>query len=113
MGTSLDISTNNISMLPKDITLCKKLQSVNISVNSFVVFPYLLLELEELSEIKATKNFIADVDVEALESHVNLEEVNLEGNPLTKRSYDNLHQVLRIKIFLSEKKYEEWEDLSI
>ena len=111
--TSLDISTNNISMLPKDITLCKKLQSVNISVNSFVVFPYLLLELEELSEIKATKNFIADVDVEALESHVNLEEVNLEGNPLTQRSYDNLHQVLRIKIFLSEKKYEEWEDLSI
>ena len=111
--TSLDLSTNSISNLPKDIVLCKNLQFIDISVNSFVVFPYLLLCIEVLAEIKASKNFIADVDEEAIESHENLEKINLEGNPLTQDCYTKLGYVSKLKVILSERKYEEWEDLSI
>ena len=111
--TSLDLSSNNISNLPKDISLCKKLQFVDISVNSFVAFPYVLLLIEEISEIKANKNFIAEVDGEALECHNYLEKVNIEGNPLTARTYEKLFHFTNFKIVLSEKKNEEWEDLSI
>ena len=111
--TSLDLSYNNISNLPKDIALCKNLQSVDISVNSFVAFPYLLLSIHEIVEIKANQNFIADVDEEALECHNNLEKVNLEGNPLTAKTYEKLSIFDSFKIVLSEKKLEEWEDLSI
>jgi len=111
--TSLDLSYNSISNLPKDIALCKNLQSVDISVNSFVAFPYVLLSIHEIVEIKANQNFIADVDEEALECHNNLEKVNLEGNPLTAKTYEKLSIFDSFKIVLSEKKLEEWEDLSI
>ena len=111
--TSLDLSYNNISNLPKDISLCKNLQSVDISVNSFVAFPYVLLSIHEIVEIKANQNFIAEVDEEALECHDNLEKVNLEGNPLTAKTYEKLSIFDSFKIVLSEKKLEEWEDLSI
>ena len=111
--TSLDLSYNNISNLPKDIALCKNLQSVDISVNSFVAFPYVLLSIHEIVEIKANQNFIADVDEESLECHNNLEKVNLEGNPLTAKTYEKLSIFDSFKIVLSEKKLEEWEDLSI
>ena len=111
--TSLDLSYNNISNLPKDIALCKNLQSVDISVNSFVAFPYVLLSIHEIVEIKANQNFIAEVDEEALECHDNLEKVNLEGNPLTAKTYEKLSIFDSFKIVLSEKKLEEWEDLSI
>ncbi len=111
--TFLDLSYNNISNLPKDIALCKNLQSVDISVNSFVAFPYVLLSIHEIVEIKANQNFIADVDEEALECHNNLEKVNLEGNPLTAKTYEKLSIFDSFKIVLSEKKLEEWEDLSI
>ena len=66
-----------------------------------------------LAEIKASKNFIADVDEEAIESHENLEKINLEGNPLTQDCYTKLGYVSKLKVILSERKYEEWEDLSI
>ena len=111
--TSLDLSYNNISNLPKDITLCKNLQFVDISVNSFVAFPYELLAIHEIVEIKANQNFIAEVDGEALECQNNLEKVNLEENPLTAKTYEELSLFTSFKIILSERKNEEWEDLSI
>ena len=111
--TSLDLSYNNISNLPKDITLCKSLHFVDISVNSFVAFPYVLLSIDEIVEIKTNQNFIAEVDGEAIESHCNLEKVNLEGNPLTAKTYEKLSILNSFKIVLSERKNEEWEDLSI
>ena len=78
-----------------------------------MAFPYVLLLIEEISEIKANKNFIAEVDGEALECHNYLEKVNIEGNPLTARTYEKLFHFTNFKIVLSEKKNEEWEDLSI
>ena len=111
--TSLDLSFNNLSVLPKEILLCKSLSSVDISTNSFVVFPYLLLELSDLTEVKANNNFIADIEEESLESHESLEEIHLVGNPLNQRSHDKLSKILTLRIFLSPRNLEDWEDLSI
>ena len=111
--TSLDLSFNNLSVLPKEILLCKSLSSVDISTNSFVVFPYLLLELSDLAEVKANNNFIAEIDEESLESHESLEEIHLVGNPLNQSSHDKLSKILSLRIFLSPRNLEDWEDLSI
>ena len=42
--TTLNLSTNRLSSLPNEIVNCTQLESVDISVNSFVVFPTILLE---------------------------------------------------------------------
>ena len=111
--TSLDLSFNNMSGLPKEILLCKSLSSVDISTNSFVVFPYLLLELSHLLQVKASNNFIAEIDEESLESHESLEEIHLVGNPLNQSSHDKLSKIINLRIFLSPRNLEDWEDLSI
>ena len=111
--TSLDLSFNNMSGLPKEIILCKSLSSVNISTNSFVAFPYILLEISTISEVKANNNFIAEIDEESLETHESLEELQLAGNPLNQSSHDRLSKIETIKIFLSPRNLEDWEDLSI
>ena len=111
--TTLDLSTNNISSLPKDIVQCKRLEHINLSTNSLVVFPYILLEIKKLSEINVSSNFIAEIDDEAVESHSNLQELNVEGNPLSNNCHEKLSSILKLKIKLSDKVFEEWEDLSI
>ena len=111
--TSLDLSTNNLSSLPKDIVQCRKVETVNVSKNSFVVFPYILLEIKQLSEINISSNFIAEIDDEAVEIHQNLQELNVEGNPLTNDCHEKFSCIQKPNIKLSNKVFEEWEDLSI
>ena len=96
--TSLDLSLNNLSALPKEIMLCKNLSSVDISSNSFVVFPYILLEIASMSEVKANHNFIAEIDEESLESHGGLEEIHLVGNPLNQSSHEKLSKILQVQV---------------
>jgi len=86
---------------------------VDISTNSFVVFPPILLEIESITEIKAKNNFIADVDEQSLKDHENLELVNLEQNPLDSATHERLSRIESIRIILTDKRVQEWEDLSI
>ena len=111
--TTLNLSTNRLSSLPSELVHCKQLESVDISVNSFVAFPTILLEIESVTEIRAKNNFIADVDDEALEQHANLELVNLEENPLDHPTHERLSRVEGLRIFLTDRRVQEWEDLSI
>ena len=78
-----------------------------------MVFPYILLEISTISEVKANNNFIAEIDEESLETHESLEELQLAGNPLNQSSHDRLSKIETIKIFLSPRNPEDWEDLSI
>ena len=110
--TNLDLSSNCISNLSKDIHLCKKLETVDISTNSFVEFPHQLLQIRALVKINASKNFIAELNSEDLKNHENLEELNLEENPITKVCHEDLRK-LEMKIFLTELRAEEWDDLNI
>merc|ERR1712212_701468 len=97
--TELNVSHNRISSLPDELSNCTALETVDFSANSFI-------------QMVASKNFIADVEVEALKFLPNLEHVNVEGNPLKKDVHDQLSQVTSIRVILSPREQEEWEDLS-
>jgi len=111
--TELNLSGNRMSSLPQEMTNCTQLQEVDISSNSFVSLPPVLLQLPALCTINASTNFIADVDVDMLESSCSLESVNLEENPLTSEIHQRLNDIVNIRIRVSARKLEEWEDLSI
>merc|ERR1711970_506498 len=110
--TTLNLSANRISSLPSELIHCSQLQSVDISINSFVVFPPILLEIESITDINAKNNFMADVDEDAIEEHPNLELVNLEENPLDQNTHARLSRMEGIRIVLTERMMQEWEDLS-
>ena len=111
--TSLDVSTNRLSTLPRELAQCSQLTSVNISANNFVDIPSVLMEIETITDINAKNNFIAEVNDNELETSDSLEVVNLEGNPLSTRCRERMQRISRIRVVLSDKKLEEWEDLSI
>jgi len=111
--TELDVSNNRISTLPAELTACTTLETVNISGNSFIQLPPVLAEIPSLIKVIASKNFIAEVEVEALQYLPNLEHLNLEQNPLKKETYDKLSRVTSCRVILSPREQEEWEDLSI
>ena len=111
--TSLDVSTNRLSSLPKELGQCTQLTSVDISSNNFVEIPSVLMEIETVTDINAKNNFIAEVNDNELETCNSLEIINLEGNPLSTRCRERIQRVSRIRVIITDKKLEEWEDLSI
>jgi len=111
--TELDLSNNRISSLPNEMTSCNQLEQINISSNSFVSLPHVLLQIPSLAHINANKNFIADVSVDALETSSSLEQLNLEENPLSPNTHNMLSAITNIRITMSLRQREEWEDLSI
>eukprot|EP00088_Acartia_fossae_P061640 TRINITY_DN74119_c0_g1_i1.p1 TRINITY_DN74119_c0_g1~~TRINITY_DN74119_c0_g1_i1.p1 ORF type:complete len:215 (-),score=56.10 TRINITY_DN74119_c0_g1_i1:173-796(-) len=111
--TTLNVSTNRLSTLPRELVGCKQLTSVDISTNNFVEIPSVLFEIETITDINAKGNFIAEVNEDDIETHDSLEVVNLENNPITPSCRDRLQTISRVRIILSERKLEEWEDLSI
>merc|ERR1712079_685704 len=111
----LDLSQCSLIQVPEAVYLilrAAEIQKCNLS-NNFVEIPSVLLEMEAITDINAKSNFIAEVNDEDLESNETLEVVNLENNPLSSACHDRLHRVCRFSIIVSDKKLEEWEDLSI
>jgi Leucine-rich repeat (LRR) protein len=111
--SELDLSNNRISTLPAEMTSCSQLEVINIASNSFVSLPPVLLDIPTLAKIDAKKNFIADVEVEAIVSCSNIEQLNLEENPVKVTVWDRLSQVTSLRVILSPRQQQEWEDLSI
>ena len=80
-----------------------------------------LFSLPALINLNARKNFIADVDVELLlnrssnnnASNSTLESLNLEDNPLNRDCQEALENIDSIRITMTPRELEEWEDLSI
>ena len=54
-----------------------------------------------------------DVDVEAVQSCRTLESVNLEENPLTRDASVALSNITSVRVIITPRDLEEWEDLSI
>jgi len=111
--TELNLANNRVSVLPQEMAQCTHLQTLNISANSMVSLPPVLFNLPSLVHLNASKNFIADVEVEALLGSSSLEQVNLEENPLNPHTHAQLTHIQNIRITLSVRQREEWEDLSI
>lgn len=55
----LNLSFNKMSSLPEEISQCTELETVDISHNSFINLPNCLLNLPNIIQINAKKNFIA------------------------------------------------------
>lgn len=110
--TELNLSNNRISALPTEMANCSQLEKLDISSNSFVQLPSCLTQMPQLKSINARKNFLAEVEFETVAGS-SLETLNLEENPLSKVSYEELSRVERVKVLLSPREQEDWEDLSI
>jgi len=112
--TELNLSHNRLSTLPAEITEFTQLEKLDISNNSFISLPEGLFSLPALSSINARKNFIADIDVEVLlNKESNVETLNLEENPLNRDCQESLANIDTIRITMTPRELEEWEDLSI
>ena len=75
-----------------------------------------LFSLPALINLNARKNFIADIDIEVLlnqSSNTTLETVNLEDNPLNRDCQEALANIESVRITMTPRDLEEWEDLSI
>merc|ERR1712193_207352 len=107
-----DCEENGGSM---DLSECTQLEKVDISHNSFISIPQALFSLPALTKLNARKNFIADIDVEVLLNNTSstLENVNLEDNPLNRDCQEKLSSIDSIRITMTPRELEEWEDLSI
>jgi len=111
--TELNLANNRISALPNEMSNCTQLETIDISANSFVQLPPVLIEIPSLNKVNASKNFIADVEIQAMVSCPNLEHINLEENPINKYVYEELTKITSIRVLLSPREQEEWEDLSV
>jgi len=111
--TDLNLSYNKMSTLPEEISTCEQMETVDISHNSFILLPDCLLNLPKIIKINARKNFIADVEVELISTCETLENLNLEENPLSRDCHENLTSVTSVRISVTPREMEEWEDLSI
>merc|ERR1712165_409349 len=110
--TELNLSNNRISALPTEMTNCSQLEKIDISSNSFVQLPSCLTEMPQLKSLNASKNFVAEVELETVSS-TGLEILNLEENPLSKSCYEEMCRLTRVRVLLSPREQEDWEDLSI
>jgi len=111
--TDLNLSYNKMSSLPEEISTCEQLETVDISHNSFISLPNCLLNLPKIIKINARKNYIAEVEVELISTCETLENLNLEENPLTRDCQENLNSITSVRINVTPREIEEWEDLSI
>jgi len=103
-----------MSTLPEEISKCTQLETVDISHNSFISLPNCLFNLPKIIKINARKNFIAEVDIDLINTCGTLENLNLEENPLSRDCQDNLSTIqATIRILVTPREREEWEDLSI
>jgi len=111
--TDLNLSYNKMSALPDEVSKCSLLETVDISHNSFISLPSCLLNLPKILKINAKKNFIADIEVELIRTCETLEDLDLEENPLSRDCQDKLSSVTNLRVLVTHREMEEWEDLSI
>lgn len=111
--TELNLSHNQMSKLPEELSELQALERLDISHNSFMALPPVTYQIPQLKRLLASNNSIIDVDIESLRHAPALEFIDLQENPLTSRMHDLLGTLTRIRIELSPRQVEDWEDLTI
>lgn len=111
--TELNLSHNQMSKLPEELSELQALERLNISHNTFIALPPVTSRIPQLKYLHANNNYIIDVDVERLRHAPVLEFIDLQANPLTARMHDLLGTLTQIRVVLTPRQVEEWEDLTI
>ncbi|XP_006611674.1 leucine-rich repeat-containing protein 20 isoform X1 [Apis dorsata] len=111
--TDLNLSHNQMSKLPEELAELQALERLDISHNTFIALPPVTCRIPQLKRLLANNNSIIDIDIERLRHAPALEFIDLQANPLTARMHDLLSTLTRIKIELTPRQVEEWEDLTI
>lgn len=111
--TELNLSHNQMSKLPEELAELQALERLDISHNTFIALPPVAFRIPQLKRLLANNNSIIDVDVEKLKHAPVLEFVDLQANPLRPRIHGLLSNLPRIRIELTPREVEEWEDLTI
>ncbi|KAL6441231.1 hypothetical protein ACFW04_003481 [Cataglyphis niger] len=111
--TELNLSHNQMSKLPEELAELQALERLDISHNTFIALPPVAWRIPQLKRLFANNNFIIDVDVERLRHAPVLELVDLQANPLPSRLHDLLRTLTGIRIELSPRQIEDWEDLNV
>jgi hypothetical protein len=57
--------------------------------------------------------FFLDIEVELIRTCETLEDLDLEENPLSRDCQDRLSSVTNLRVLVTHREMEEWEDLSI
>nr|XP_045584329.1 leucine-rich repeat protein soc-2 homolog isoform X2 [Procambarus clarkii] len=109
----LNLSHNKMSKLPEELVDCVELQRLDLSHNSYVNLPRVIFRLPKIKTILANNNYIMDVEVEEVQRAKTLEDFDIRENPLTGKSHDGLSQVTNLRVTLTPREIEEWEDLTI
>ncbi|KOC66040.1 Leucine-rich repeat-containing protein 20 [Habropoda laboriosa] len=111
--TELNLSHNQMSKLPEELSELQALERLDISHNTFIALPPVTCRIPQLKRLLANNNSIIDIDVERLRHAPMLEFIDLQANPLTPRMYDILNTLTRIRVELTPRQVEDWEDLTI
>ncbi|XP_050725295.1 leucine-rich repeat-containing protein 40-like isoform X2 [Eriocheir sinensis] len=111
--TELNVSHNKMSKLPEELADCVELQHLDLSHNSYVNLPSVVFRLPKIKSIHANNNYIMDIEVEEVQRAKTLEDFDISENPLTAKSHEGLSAVTKLRVKLSPRELEEWEDLNV
>ncbi|XP_042892009.1 leucine-rich repeat protein SHOC-2-like isoform X1 [Penaeus japonicus] len=111
--TELNVSHNKMSKLPEELSDCIELQRLDLSHNSFVNLPNVVFRLPKVKAIFVNNNYIMDLEVEEVQKAKTLEELDVRENPLTIKSHDGLSKITGVRVTLTPRELEEWEDLDV
>ncbi|XP_066999596.1 leucine-rich repeat-containing protein 20 [Anabrus simplex] len=111
--TDLNLSHNQMSKLPDELADLAELERLDISHNAYIALPNVVYKMPKLTHLTANSNHIVDVEVERLQEAPSLREVDLQENPLTPRCHDALSAISTIRVRLSVREREDWEDLTV
>ncbi|XP_028137461.1 leucine-rich repeat protein soc-2 isoform X1 [Diabrotica virgifera virgifera] len=111
--TELNLSHNQVSKLPDECVSLGALERLDISHNTFIELPDCIFKIPKLRHLNASNNSIVDLDVDCLKDAPSLESVDLTNNPLAPRIYEQLSRLSDLRILLTPREKEDWEDLTI
>ncbi|XP_063243044.1 leucine-rich repeat protein SHOC-2 isoform X2 [Bacillus rossius redtenbacheri] len=111
--TDLNLSHNQMSKLPDELSDLAELARLDISHNAYIALPRVVFKIPKLARLRANNNHIVDVEVERLQDAPSLEEVDLQENPVSPRCHDALTAVSSPRVLLSARALEDWEDLAV
>nr|CAI5833081.1 unnamed protein product [Callosobruchus analis] len=98
--TDLNLSHNQMAKLPDNCPELGSLERLDISYNTFISMPDCIFKIPKLRYLNASNNHI-------------VETVDLTNNPLAPRIHDQLSKITNIRILLTPREKEDWEDLTI